>query len=272
MHNNVYLVTCTATGEQLLIDAADDPHRCLLLVREGTGRLDHLVTTHQHWDHVRALEEVARSHRRHDVRRRRRRRRAAARARRAAGARRRRDGRRARARRHPPARPHPGVGGAVVGRPGRGEPTCSPATRSSPAGSATPRTPGRASTRSTRTSSSGSSRPTTTTPGSTPATATTRRSGPSARTSRSGASAAGDGGAIVRSRRVAGIGVGLGPAVPRARDVARSAPLAPGRCAHMPHAARPRVAACSVEGCVTSMSTGKGSRSACSPAAHMCTS
>ena len=60
MHNNVYLVTCTATGEQLLIDAADDAHRCLLLVREGTGRLDHLVTTHQHWDHVRALAEVAR--------------------------------------------------------------------------------------------------------------------------------------------------------------------------------------------------------------------
>ena len=58
MHNNVYLVTCAATGEQLLIDAADDPHRCLLLVREGTGRLDHLVTTHQHWDHVRALEDA----------------------------------------------------------------------------------------------------------------------------------------------------------------------------------------------------------------------
>ena len=61
MHNNVYLLTCTATGEQLLIDAADDAHRCLLLVREGTGRLDGLVTTHQHWDHVRALEDVAQS-------------------------------------------------------------------------------------------------------------------------------------------------------------------------------------------------------------------
>ena len=58
-HNNVYLVTCTATGEQLLVDAADDPERCLALVAEGTGRLDHLVTTHQHWDHVRALEAVA---------------------------------------------------------------------------------------------------------------------------------------------------------------------------------------------------------------------
>jgi glyoxylase-like metal-dependent hydrolase (beta-lactamase superfamily II) len=61
MHNNVYLVTCTASGEQLLVDAADDPARCLELVAEGTGRLDHLVTTHQHWDHVRALEDVARA-------------------------------------------------------------------------------------------------------------------------------------------------------------------------------------------------------------------
>lgn len=61
MHNNVYLVTCNATGEQLMVDAADDPHRCLGLVREGTGRLDHLVTTHHHWDHVRALKDVART-------------------------------------------------------------------------------------------------------------------------------------------------------------------------------------------------------------------
>ena len=59
MHNNVYLVTCTATGHQLLVDAADDADRCLALVAEGTGRLDHLVTTHQHWDHVRALDAVA---------------------------------------------------------------------------------------------------------------------------------------------------------------------------------------------------------------------
>jgi glyoxylase-like metal-dependent hydrolase (beta-lactamase superfamily II) len=59
MHNNVYLLTCRATGEQLLIDAADDPQRCLALVAEGTGRLDHLVTSHRHWDHTRALTEVA---------------------------------------------------------------------------------------------------------------------------------------------------------------------------------------------------------------------
>ena len=58
MHNNVYLLTCVGTGEQLLVDAADDPRRIHLLVQEGTGRLDHLVTTHRHWDHVRALRDV----------------------------------------------------------------------------------------------------------------------------------------------------------------------------------------------------------------------
>ena len=59
MGNNVYLLTCHATGDQLLVDAADDPERCIALVDEGTGRLDHIVTTHQHWDHVRALREVS---------------------------------------------------------------------------------------------------------------------------------------------------------------------------------------------------------------------
>jgi glyoxylase-like metal-dependent hydrolase (beta-lactamase superfamily II) len=56
--NNAYLLTCTATGEQLLVDAADDARRLLALVAEGTGRLDRIVTTHQHWDHHRALREV----------------------------------------------------------------------------------------------------------------------------------------------------------------------------------------------------------------------
>ena len=36
-------------------------------MREGTGRLDHLVTTHQHWDHYERCEVVA-AHRRHGVR------------------------------------------------------------------------------------------------------------------------------------------------------------------------------------------------------------
>lgn len=58
MSNNVYLLTCRATGAQLMVDAADDAPRCLDLVREGTGRLDQVVTTHQHWDHGRALRDV----------------------------------------------------------------------------------------------------------------------------------------------------------------------------------------------------------------------
>lgn len=58
MSNNAYLLTCRATGEQLLIDAADDAARLSQLVREGTGSLEHIVTTHQHWDHVRALGDL----------------------------------------------------------------------------------------------------------------------------------------------------------------------------------------------------------------------
>ena len=58
LDNNAYLLTCRATGAQLLVDAADDATRLLDLVEEGGGGLDVVVTTHQHWDHVRALEDV----------------------------------------------------------------------------------------------------------------------------------------------------------------------------------------------------------------------
>jgi glyoxylase-like metal-dependent hydrolase (beta-lactamase superfamily II) len=56
MSNNCYLLRCTDTGEQVLIDAADDAARLLELV--GDGGLTAVVTTHQHWDHHRALAEV----------------------------------------------------------------------------------------------------------------------------------------------------------------------------------------------------------------------
>ena len=56
MSNNCYLLRCEQTGEQVLVDAADDAPRLLGLI--GDGGLACVVTTHQHWDHHRALSEV----------------------------------------------------------------------------------------------------------------------------------------------------------------------------------------------------------------------
>jgi glyoxylase-like metal-dependent hydrolase (beta-lactamase superfamily II) len=60
MDNNTSLLTCRRSGAQLLVDAANDPDRLLALVREGssTARLDLVVTTHRHADHLQALESV----------------------------------------------------------------------------------------------------------------------------------------------------------------------------------------------------------------------
>ncbi|MDR2379290.1 MAG: MBL fold metallo-hydrolase [Bifidobacteriaceae bacterium] len=61
MDNNVYLLTSSVTGHQLLIDAADDPvaiGRLLGLAASdapGPPRLSLIVTTHSHRDHIRAL-------------------------------------------------------------------------------------------------------------------------------------------------------------------------------------------------------------------------
>lgn len=57
MDNNAYLLRCAVTGEQLLIDAANDAETLLDLA--GEPGLATVVTTHQHWDHVQALETVA---------------------------------------------------------------------------------------------------------------------------------------------------------------------------------------------------------------------
>ena len=56
MDNNAYLLRCKATGEAVLIDAANEPERLLELI--GDNRLSIVVTTHQHPDHWQGLERV----------------------------------------------------------------------------------------------------------------------------------------------------------------------------------------------------------------------
>ena len=64
MDNNVYLITAKTSGVQVLIDAAADAPAIGELIesaREDTPcalRLTTVITTHRHWDHIRALAEV----------------------------------------------------------------------------------------------------------------------------------------------------------------------------------------------------------------------
>ena len=63
MSNNVYLVTSKSDGSQLLIDAADDVPAIENLVGSASSdskvatKMEGIATTHQHWDHIRALHE-----------------------------------------------------------------------------------------------------------------------------------------------------------------------------------------------------------------------
>jgi glyoxylase-like metal-dependent hydrolase (beta-lactamase superfamily II) len=55
MSNNCYVLRCRRTGEALLIDAADSPDTLAPLLDGVTA----ILTTHQHWDHHRALAVLA---------------------------------------------------------------------------------------------------------------------------------------------------------------------------------------------------------------------
>jgi glyoxylase-like metal-dependent hydrolase (beta-lactamase superfamily II) len=55
MDNNAYLLRCRDSGEQLLIDAANDATTLLKLIN---GSLGQAATTHRHGDHWQALREV----------------------------------------------------------------------------------------------------------------------------------------------------------------------------------------------------------------------
>ena len=61
MDNNAYLLICRATGDALLIDAANDIQRIADLLEFGPERprLRTIVTTHRHRDHWEALGAIA---------------------------------------------------------------------------------------------------------------------------------------------------------------------------------------------------------------------
>jgi len=58
MDNNAYLVTCSATGKTLLIDAANDADALVDLIRAHAPDIALIVTSHQHYDHWQALAAV----------------------------------------------------------------------------------------------------------------------------------------------------------------------------------------------------------------------
>ncbi|MGO2037916.1 MAG: MBL fold metallo-hydrolase [Brevibacterium sp.] len=68
MANNVYLITARESGSQVLIDAADDAEAITELVQAGAADtaaepvLRAIITTHQHWDHIRALRATSASY------------------------------------------------------------------------------------------------------------------------------------------------------------------------------------------------------------------
>lgn len=65
MGNNVYLLTSKQTGAQILIDAADDAAAIEALRKDAENdawmqtEIKLIATTHSHWDHVRALADLA---------------------------------------------------------------------------------------------------------------------------------------------------------------------------------------------------------------------
>lgn len=63
MDNNAYLLVDRASGEALLIDAANEIDRLLDTVDTVAerGRVKQLATTHKHWDHVQSLEDAVKA-------------------------------------------------------------------------------------------------------------------------------------------------------------------------------------------------------------------
>lgn len=56
MDNNVYVLRCRATGDAVLLDAANEHERLLELCR--TLGVRKVLETHGHWDHIQAVPEL----------------------------------------------------------------------------------------------------------------------------------------------------------------------------------------------------------------------
>lgn len=56
MDNNCYLICCG--DEALLVDAADDAPAILQLAADKGVKITALLTSHRHWDHVRATKDI----------------------------------------------------------------------------------------------------------------------------------------------------------------------------------------------------------------------
>ena len=56
LENNVYIVVCKATGEAVIIDAADDAGR--IIDKAAPFRVQAVLTTHSHADHIGAATAV----------------------------------------------------------------------------------------------------------------------------------------------------------------------------------------------------------------------
>lgn len=61
MSNNAYLLTCTSTGNALLIDAAADWAKLREMIDDSGSDVVAIATTHRHSDHVGALAEAVRT-------------------------------------------------------------------------------------------------------------------------------------------------------------------------------------------------------------------
>jgi glyoxylase-like metal-dependent hydrolase (beta-lactamase superfamily II) len=58
LDNNTYLIEDTATGDALIVDAADESSRIVDFVGDAT--VIGVLTTHGHWDHHQAIPQVTR--------------------------------------------------------------------------------------------------------------------------------------------------------------------------------------------------------------------